>query len=156
MTRTDDPRFVEAMWRAADLTRAYLAQDSAHVAACLTGLDTDQQEHFLMWLVLEHDALFGDLGEPTMGVRRLNELAALAPPETELATTTAFRRIAAEEVGLTRAVEDLELRDRVHTIAICTAVMLLEALGPIHALKHLDNETAEYERKGYPRPPTLP
>jgi hypothetical protein len=155
MAHTDDPQLIEAMWRAADLTRAYLAQDPTQVAGCLTGLDTDQVEHFLAWLVLDHDALFEELGEPSLGVRNLTELAGLAPPETEFATTTAVRRIAAGEAGLARAVEGLALPVRVHAIAICTAVMLLEAYGPTRALEQLDNQTAAYERKGYPRPHTI-
>lgn len=89
-----------------------------------------------------------------MGVRNLNELAALAPPETEFATATAVRRVAAGETGLTRALEDLALPDCVHAIAICTAVMLLEAHGPTGALKHLDEQAAAHEREGRPRPHT--
>ncbi|WP_329021759.1 MULTISPECIES: hypothetical protein [unclassified Streptomyces] len=39
MRTPEDPLPVEAIWRAADLTRAYLVQDREQVSACLTGLD---------------------------------------------------------------------------------------------------------------------
>ncbi|MFE1961008.1 hypothetical protein [Streptomyces sp. NPDC059479] len=42
MTIEDNPWLVDAVWRAADLTQAYLAQDCARVAAGLTNLDTDR------------------------------------------------------------------------------------------------------------------
>ncbi|WP_445520931.1 hypothetical protein [Streptomyces sp. NEAU-174] len=155
MTEPDDPRLIDAMWRAADLTRAYLVQDRVQVATCLTGLDTSRLERVLAWLILEHDRLFGELGEPSMAVRELDAVAALAPLETELAMMTAVRRVATEETGLTAAVEGLEPLDRIHAIAICTAVMLLEARGRTTALKQLDAETVRYEQMGYPRPYTI-
>jgi hypothetical protein len=69
-----------------------------------------------------------------MSVRELDAVAALAPVETELAMMTAVHRIAARELGLTRAVEGLAPLDRVHAIAICTVVILLEAFGRTAAL----------------------
>lgn len=146
---------VDAVWRAADLTRAYLAQDRARVADGLTDLDTGRLERVLAWLILTHDDLFDTLGEPSMSVREVKAVAALAPPETEFATTTALHRVAAEETGLTKAVESLAPLDRVHAIAICTVVMQLEAFGRTTALEQLDKETAEYERMGHPRPYTI-
>jgi hypothetical protein len=143
------------MWRAVDVTRAYLARDRAGVAACLTGLDTGRLEYVLAWVVLRHDELFETLGEPSMGVREIGAVAALAPPEAEFATTTAVHRVAARETGLARAVEGLALVDRVHTLAVCTVVMLLEAVGHATALERLDEEAGEYERMGYPRPYTI-
>ncbi|WP_329404380.1 hypothetical protein [Streptomyces melanogenes] len=150
MTEPDDPRLVDAMWRATDLTRAYLAQDRSRVAACLVGLDMERLECVVAWLACEHDLLFERLGEPSMGVRELDAVAALAPPETEFATTAAVRR--AKETGLLRAVEDLALLDQIHTLAVCTVVMLLEAYGRARALERVDADTAEYERRGYARP----
>ncbi|MFD7667813.1 hypothetical protein [Streptomyces sp. NPDC059788] len=151
----DDPWMVDAVWRASDLTRAYLTQDRARVAGCLAGLDTGRLERVLVWLVLEHDELFDRLGEPSMAVREIDAVAALAPVETELAMTTAVRRVAAKEAGLTRAVARLPPLDQIHAIAICTVVMLLEALGRSRALDQLDAETAHYERMGHPRPYTI-
>ncbi|MEV0226228.1 hypothetical protein [Streptomyces sp. NPDC050704] len=155
MAETNDLWPIEAMWRAADLTRAYLAQDPARVADCLTGLDTEWLERALCWLVLDHDALFDELGEPSLTVRVIDAVAALAPAENEFAATTAVRRVAAKETGLTHAVEGLALLDQIHTIAICTVVMMLEALGHTLAVEQLDARTVDYERRGYPRPYTL-
>lgn len=148
----EDPRLIDAMWHAADLTRAYLGQDRAGIAACLAGLDVVGQEHLLAWLILNHDAVFDDLGKPDMSVREMDAVAGLAPPGFEFATTTAVRRVAAKETGLVQAVEGLELAERVHAIATCTVVMLLGTVGRAAALQHLDGETAGYERMGYPRP----
>ncbi|MDT0318529.1 hypothetical protein [Streptomyces millisiae] len=145
---TDDRWLVDAMWRATDLTRAYLAQNRSLIATCLTGLDAGRLERVLAWLVLDHDELFDTLGGPSMAVRQINGLAALAPLEHEFATTTAIRRVAAKESTLTQALEDLAPLDRIHTIAICTAVMLLEAYGSAHALKQLDDDAAHYEHLG--------
>ncbi|CAM5307181.1 hypothetical protein [Streptomyces abikoensis] len=147
-----DPRLVDAMWRAADLTRAYLDHDRAQVSACLANLDTDRLKHVLAWLILTHDELFDELGEPSMAVREIDAAAALAPMETEFATTAAVRRVAAREAGLAHAVEGLAPLDQAHTVAICTVVMLLEALGRARALEHVDAETEEWERMGHPRP----
>lgn len=79
MSKPDDPYLIEAIWRAADLTRAYLVRNRAQVAACLSGLDANQMERVLAWLILDHDALFDDLGEPSMSVRELDAVVALAP-----------------------------------------------------------------------------
>lgn len=143
------------MWRAIDLTRAYLAQDRAQVEACLTGLDADRLELVLAWLILNHDELFDRLGEPFMAMREIDAVAALAPLETELAITTAVRRVATKETGLLRAVEGLAPLGRIHTIATCTVVMLLGAFGRANALEQIDEDAVEYERKGYPRPYTI-
>jgi hypothetical protein len=151
MTAPDDPWMVDAIWRATDLTRAYLDRDRALVAACLTGLDTARLERVLSWLSLDHDDIFDMLGEPSMGMRTIDALAALAPPEIEFATTTAVRRVAAKEVGVVDALEALALLDRVHALAICTAVLLLEGLGHSKAREHLDEYTADYERMGHLR-----
>ncbi|MEU1129544.1 hypothetical protein ABZ383_06705 [Streptomyces sp. NPDC005900] len=156
MTETEDLPLVHAMWRAADLTRAYLSHDRGQVARCLAGLDIPQLERVLTWLILDHDALFGELGEPSMSVRELDGMGALAPLETELAVMTAVRRVATGEMGLTEAVESLVPLDRVHALAICTAVMLLEARGRSAALESLDATTARYGQMGYPRPSTAP
>jgi hypothetical protein len=155
MAEMDDPLLVDAIWRASDLTRAYLDQDRAQVAACLTGLDTDRLERVLVWLGLDHDRLFDTLGEPSMAVRDIYAVAALAPPEIEFATTTAVRRVAAKESTLLQAVEGLAPLDRVHVIAINTVVMLLDTHGRAKALELLDEDALEYERKGYPRPYTI-
>ncbi|GAA1157146.1 hypothetical protein GCM10009577_93380 [Streptomyces javensis] len=64
-----------------------------------------------------------------MGMSEADVLAALAPVEVEFATTTALRRVVRKEIGLTRAVEGLAPPDQIHTLAICTAVMLLEVHG---------------------------
>lgn len=39
MTEPDDPWLIDAIWRAADLTRAYLVQDRVQVATYLTDLE---------------------------------------------------------------------------------------------------------------------
>lgn len=155
MTQTDDPWLVDAMWRAADLTRAYLAQDRVRVADCLTGLDTGRLECVLAWLILNHDELFDTLEEPSMAVREIDAVAAVGPLESELASTTAMHRVAAKEAGLIQAVEVLAPLDRVHTIAICTVVMLMGAFGRINALEQLHEEAVAYERMGHPRPYTI-
>lgn len=152
MTEFDDPWLVDAMWRATDLTRAYLSQNRAHVEACLAGLDTGRMERVLAWLVLDHDELFERLGEPSMAVREIDAVAALSPVENEFATTSAVRRVALREKGLTAAVGDLALSDQVHAISVCTAVMALQALGRVRALEEVDEKAVEYERMGYPRP----
>ncbi|CQR61811.1 hypothetical protein [Streptomyces leeuwenhoekii] len=155
MTEPEDPRLIHAMWQALDLTRAYLSQDRVQVARCLAGLDISQLERVLTWLILDHDALFDELGQPPMLMRELGRMGALAPLETELAMMTAVRRVATGE-GLTEAVEGLVPLDRVHAIAICTAVMLLEARGRSAALESLDAATMRYKQMGYPRPSTAP
>ncbi|MET7344639.1 hypothetical protein [Streptomyces sp. NPDC005547] len=152
MTTPDDPLLVEAIWRAGDLTRAYLVQDCEQVSACLTGLDTAVLDRVLAWLALDHDKLFGDLGEPAMSLRELDEAAALAPLEVELAVTTAVRRVATGETGLTGAVEALAPLDRIHAVAICTTVLQLEAYGRDEALAQLDVAAARCERMGHHRP----
>ncbi|MFC9128207.1 hypothetical protein ACFT4A_15325 [Streptomyces sp. NPDC057099] len=73
-------------------------------------------------------------------------------PEIEFATTTALRRVAKKEVGLARAVEGLAPVDRVYAVSICTVVMLLDARGRTTALEQHDEETADYEQMGHPRP----
>ncbi|MFF8447733.1 hypothetical protein ACF06Q_08530 [Streptomyces leeuwenhoekii] len=156
MTEPEDPRLIRAMWQALDLTRAYLSQDRGQVARCLAGLDITQLERVLAWLILDHDALFDELGEPPMSVRELDRMGAHAPLETELAMMTAVRRVATGKTGLTEAVEGLVPLDRVHAIAICTAVMLLEARGRSAALESLDVATMRYKQMGYPRPSTAP
>lgn len=69
--------------------------------------------------------------------------------------TTAVRRVATKETGLPGAVEGLAPQDRVHAIAICTAVMLLEVRGRAAVVERLDAENARYEQMGYPRPYTI-
>ncbi|MYV99937.1 hypothetical protein [Streptomyces sp. SID3343] len=86
-----------------------------------------------------------------MGVRELDAVAALAPPETEFATTTAVHRVAAGETGLAGAVEGLALVGRVYTLAVCTVVMLLEAFGRATAPERIDEQVGEYERTSHPR-----
>ncbi|MCY0935944.1 hypothetical protein [Streptomyces sp. H34-S4] len=152
MTEFDDPWLVDAMWRATDLTRAYLSQNRAQVEACLAGLDTGRLERVLAWLVLDHDEFFDRLGEPSMAVREIDAAAALSPMENEFATTAAVRRVSARETGLAAAVGDLALPEQVHAISVCTVVMALEALGRVRALEEIDAKAVEYERMGYPRP----
>ncbi|MFK8907776.1 hypothetical protein [Streptomyces sp. YS-3] len=156
MASEDDPQLVEAMRQAADLTRSYLTQDRARIAVCLIGLESDQLERVLAWAVISHDEVFDQPGEPTMSLRLIDAVAALAPAETEFAATAAVRRVAAGEVGLTQAVADLAPADQTHAITICTAVMRLEAHGRARALEQIDAQTREYEQMGYPRPYTLP
>ncbi|MEV6549202.1 hypothetical protein AB0M57_10875 [Streptomyces sp. NPDC051597] len=155
MASRDDPQLVEAMWRAADLVRFYLTQDRARIAACLTGMESDQLERVMAWAAISHDEVFGELGEPSMSLPLIDAVAALAPTETEFAATAAVRRVAAGEVGLARAVTDLALADQAHAITICTAVMRLEAHGRVGALEQVDAQTREYEQMGHPRPYTL-
>ncbi|WP_405421451.1 hypothetical protein [Streptomyces erythrochromogenes] len=147
-----DPCLVDAMWRAADLTRAYLAQNQAQVEACLAGLDTSQLERVLTWLVLDHDDFIDRLGEPLMAVSAIDAVAALSPMENEFATTAAVRRVAARETGLAVAMGELALPDRVHAVSVCTVVMALQALGRVRALEEVDAKAVTYERMGHPRP----
>lgn len=149
-----DEQMLTAVWRAMDLTRAYLTEDRAQVAECLTGVDSSDLEGVMAWVGLEYDAHFDALGEPMMSVRELDAAAALTPPETELAVTTAVRRVAKGKAGLIEAVADLELLDQVHAIAICTTVMLCEAHGRPEALRQFDAQAASYQQMGYPRPRT--
>nr|BFD90938.1 hypothetical protein KitaXyl93_22980 [Kitasatospora sp. Xyl93] len=155
VTEIGHPWMVDAKWRGIDVVRAYVTRDRAQVAACLEGLDTGRLEFVLALLVLSYDDLLGDLGEPPMNVRDLDQVAALAPPESEFATTAAVRRVAAREVGFAKAMASLCFLDRIHMIAVCTTVMLLDAHGYAGALAYLDEEAATCERKGYPRPSTL-
>ncbi|WP_075823959.1 hypothetical protein [Streptomyces acidiscabies] len=152
MAEMDDPWLVDAVWRVADLTRGYLDQDRAQVASCLGGLEPGRLERVFAWSSLEHDRLFGILGEPSMTVRDIYEVAALAPPEIEFATTTAVRRVAMKESTLLGALKSLALLERIHAVTINTVVMLLETHGRTKALKLLDEEALDCERKGYPRP----
>ncbi|WP_018569208.1 hypothetical protein [Streptomyces sp. PsTaAH-124] len=152
MTQPSDPLLVETIWRAADLTRAYLAQDRARVAACLVGLDSGLLDRVHDWLILDHDQLFQQLGEPTMTVSRLKATAALAPAEIEFATSTAIHRVAAGETGLALALESLGQLDRIHALTVCMAVMLLDAYGRGGALAEIDEMTAGYEERGFLRP----
>ncbi|RGD59423.1 hypothetical protein DR950_17930 [Kitasatospora xanthocidica] len=146
---------VDAKWRGIDLARAYLTRDRVRVAACLEGLDTERLECVLGLLAFSYDDLLGDLGEPFMKVSDLDKVAAVAPLETELATTTAVHRVAAKEVGFAQAMTDLGLVDRIHALSICSVVMLLGAFGHAGAVAHLDEEAATCERMGYLRPYTL-
>jgi hypothetical protein len=155
MTNPDDPWVADAMWRAADLTRAYLAQDRARVAACLTDLPSDLLERVLIWLVLDHDALVDELEQQPMAVRAIGAVAALAPLETELATTTALHQVAAKRKTLTQALEGLAPLDCIHAVAICTVVMQPDAVGRTTALEQLDEETARWTRMGHHRPYTI-
>ncbi|MFJ9634703.1 hypothetical protein ACIRU8_44140 [Streptomyces sp. NPDC101175] len=84
---------VEGMWRATDLLWAYLTEDATRVRAGLDGLNGDQLEHTLCWRVLDHDKLFGDLGEPSMSVPLLDTVAALAPVESELGIALLVGRV---------------------------------------------------------------
>uniref|UniRef100_A0AAU2K008 DUF664 domain-containing protein n=1 Tax=Streptomyces sp. NBC_00049 TaxID=2903617 RepID=A0AAU2K008_9ACTN len=152
MTEFEDSWLVDAIWRATDLTRAYLSQNRIQVETCLAGLGTGRLERVLAWLVLEHDELFERLGEPSMAVRDLDVVAALSPVENEFATAVAVRRVAAQETGLTAALGDLALPDQVHAVTVCTVVMALEALGRVRALEEVDAKAVEYERMGHPRP----
>jgi hypothetical protein len=152
MMQWRDPQLVDAMWRAADLRRAYLAQDRDKVAACLTGLDDSQIERVCGWLILDHDQLFKELGEPPMTVREILAMATLAPLDTEVAVAAAVQRVRAGETGIADAVDGMALVDQAHAIAIQTAVMLLETLGRAGALQRLNTEVREYEQMGYLRP----
>ncbi|MFJ7589513.1 hypothetical protein ACIQZO_19455 [Streptomyces sp. NPDC097617] len=152
MAETDDSWLVDAVWRATDLTRAYLAQDRAQIEACLAGLSSGRMELVLAWLVLEHDELCDRLLTPLMSVREIDAVAALSPVENEFAITAAVRRVAAREMGLTAAVDGLALPEQIHAIAVCTVVMALEAIGRARALDEVDVKAMEYERMGYPRP----
>ncbi|MEU2721857.1 hypothetical protein [Streptomyces smyrnaeus] len=75
-----NPFPAEAMWRAADLTRAYLTQNRARVRHAPPMWTPTGWSAALAWLALDHDALFDDLGEPSMAVRHLDAVAALARP----------------------------------------------------------------------------
>ncbi|MFD9598598.1 hypothetical protein ACFWA9_38350 [Kitasatospora sp. NPDC059973] len=155
MTTVDD-QLVDATWRAADLTRAYLMRDRAAVESCLAGLDADRLEWVLAWLVLDHDALFTELGEPSMGVGSLDVVAALAPLEVEFAVTTAVHRVASGESGLGTAIAGLALPEQIHAITVSTAVMLLEALGLAGALDRIDQQARQCVNAGHPRPYPTP
>lgn len=152
MSEVDDPWLVNAMWRATDLTRAYLSQNRAQVDVCLADLDTGRLERVLVWLVLDHDMLFDRLGQPSLAMREIDAVAALSPMEHEFATTAAVRRVAARETGLTAALGDLALPEQVHAVTVCTVVMALQALGRVRALEEVDARAVESERMGYPRP----
>lgn len=152
MTQTSDPQLVDAMWRAADLTRAYLVRDRGWIATCLSGLGDARIQRICGWLILDHDRLFDELCEPSMAAREIYAMAALAPLDTEAAVATAVQRVTAGETGIARAVENLEPVDQVHAIAISMAVMLLEALGYANALRRITADTAHYEQLGHPRP----
>ncbi|MEE1821613.1 hypothetical protein PUR61_05295 [Streptomyces sp. BE20] len=41
-------------------------------------------------------------------------------------------------------------------MAVCTVVMLVDAFGRARALTMLDEDAAEFVRKGHPRPSTTP
>ncbi|MFC8450227.1 hypothetical protein [Kitasatospora sp. NPDC057223] len=156
MTDAGDRVTVDAICRAADLTRAYLARERAVVEGLLAGVDGGVLDGVLAWLVLDHDDLFAELGEPSMPVRGFDAVAALAPAESQFAVTTAVRRVASGDAGLAAVVEELGRReDQAHAVAICTTVMLLEAVGRTEALRILDEDTAQYIRRGHPRPYTL-
>ncbi|WBB60297.1 hypothetical protein O7599_33070 [Streptomyces sp. WMMC500] len=79
---------------------------------------------------LDHDKRFGELGEPSLTVRQIRAVAGLAPVETELAVTTALHRITTGDRGFPQALEALEMRDRIHALAIWTAVMLQRYFSP--------------------------
>ncbi|MFD4394353.1 hypothetical protein [Kitasatospora sp. NPDC058478] len=149
---TETGWMVDSKWRGIDLTRAYLTKDRVQVAASLEGLDTERRQLVLVLLGLSYDDLLGDLGKPPMNVRDLYEVAALAPAESEFATTAAVRRVAAKEAGFVEAMTDLELVDQIHVFAICTVVMLVDSLGHAGAQARLDEEAASCERLGYLRP----
>jgi hypothetical protein len=148
----DQASVVEGMWRATDLTRAYLTEDRAGVEACLQGLDALQMEHLLAWQVLEHDMLFGDLGEPSMSVPVLDAVAAVAPADCEFVMTMAVREAIAAGTGLSGRLETFAMPAQIHTLSVCMAVMLLEAHGRQGALQFVDAAAEDYARRGFPRP----
>jgi hypothetical protein len=148
----DDPLIIDAMWRALDLRRAYLGANRTMVAACLAGLDDARIERVGAWTSIHHDELFGVLGEPSMSVRVIGQVAASAPLDVELAATTAVHRVALRQAGFAQAMADLPPLDCVHAVAICTVVMMLEAFGPTMAVARLNAEASDLLRKGYPRP----
>ncbi|MET8696934.1 hypothetical protein ABZV65_30840 [Streptomyces bauhiniae] len=157
MTKRFDPELVDAMWRAIDLTRAYLLGDSRRIALYLADLETSRLPHVLAWLLLEHDQHLDRLGGPTMNVQLIDTVAAAAPLEVEFEVTAAVRRVAAKEVRLTQALEDLERPlNQVHAITIYTAAMMAEGYGRDAAVQQLDHDAAGYELIGYPRPYPIP
>lgn len=118
----------------------------------LVGLDDARLECVLAWVTVHHDELFEGLEEPSLTVREIETVAALAPVEVEFAVTTAVRRVAAGGVGLGRAISGLALLDGIHALAVCTVVMSLEAFGRTQALAMVDTEIAELEGSGRVRP----
>ncbi|MFI9833795.1 hypothetical protein ACIHIX_39620 [Streptomyces sp. NPDC051913] len=148
----DEAAVAEGMWRATDLTRAYLDQDRVRVGACLDGLDSVQVEHLLVWQVLEHDMLFDDLGEPSMSVRVLDEVSALAPVDCEFVMTTAVREAVAAGTGLSSRLQEFAVAAQVHALTVCMVVMLLEAHGRHGALEFVAASAEDFVRRGFPRP----
>lgn len=144
---------VEGMWRATDLTWAYLTEDQTQVRASLEGLDSDQLAHTLAWQSLDHDMLFDDLGDPSMSVPLLDAVAALAPLDCEFMMTTAVRKAAAAGTGLVSSgLETFPTSAQIHALTVCMSVMLLEAHGRHGAQEFVTTSVDNYVRRGHPHP----
>ncbi|MFJ3674044.1 hypothetical protein ACIPSE_47175 [Streptomyces sp. NPDC090106] len=153
----DEAAAAEGMWRATDLLWAYLTEDRDRVRSGLEGLGRDQLAHTLGWQVLDHDMVFEDLGEPSMSVAVLDQVAALAPLECELTMTTAVRKAVVAGTGLMAGgLDDFPLDAQVHALTVLMAVLLLEAHGRHGALGFVAGSAEDFVRRGHPRPYPAP
>lgn len=141
-----DPRMNEASWRAHDLLRAYAARDRAAIVEHLAHLKDDQLE-FARGVTANfyNDTLsmLRDTGRPYIPaslVREVDAVARFAPAEHEFTVTTAARRLARGEVTMRELIDggSLEVRDRIHTLAVYTLALLLVSFSRKRVQQMLD------------------
>lgn len=96
--------------------------------------------------------LSGDPGEPSMSVRVLDAVAALAPVDCEFVMTTAVREEGAAGTGLTSRPEKIPGAAQIDALTVCTVVMLLQAHGRHGGLEFVAASAKDCVRQGFPRP----
>ncbi|QIY67935.1 hypothetical protein HEP84_35800 [Streptomyces sp. RLB1-33] len=121
-----DPRINEASWQAHDLLRAYAARDRAAIVEHLAHLEDDQLE-FAKGVVANFNndtrGVLRDTGRPHTPatlVREVDAVARFASAEHEFTVTTAARRLARGEAKMQEVIGAMDVRDRIHTLAVYT------------------------------------
>lgn len=149
----------EAAWPAHDLLRAYSARDCAAIVEHLAHLEDDQLD-FAKGVVAnfynDTRGVLRDLGRPhnpVTLVREVDAVARFAPAEHEFAVTTAARSLARGEVKMQEAIDAMDVRDRIHTLAVYTLALLLTAFSRKRVQNMLDQAARTTEAiGGRPRP----
>ncbi|WP_280881859.1 hypothetical protein [Streptomyces pseudovenezuelae] len=150
----------EASWRAHDLLRAYPARDRAAIIEHLAHLEDDQLEFARGVSANFYDdtlSMLRDTGRPWILaslVREVDAVARFAPTEHEFTVTTTARRLARGEVTMRELIGgSLEVRDRIHTVAVYTLALLLVSFSRKRVQQMLDKAADMTEAVGgHPRP----
>ncbi|AUY53547.1 hypothetical protein [Streptomyces sp. CB01881] len=138
------PRMNEAAWRAHDLLRAYAARDRAAIVEHLAHLEDDQLEFARGVVANSYNDTRGVLRDtgrphnPITLVREVDTVARFAPAEHEFAVTTAARRLARGEAKMQEVIDVMDVRDRIHTLAVYTLALLLAVFSRKRVQNMLD------------------